>query len=101
MGMAYIEAGERMQYSSFDQRLLSYSLHGGAFRRCRESLIQRLAQHAPVAPATERATEGNLRRVQELKAILQHSHPDKATGDTQTFLAAKRELAKLRQQTNG
>jgi len=93
MAISYIEAYERIRTGAGDRRILFYDIDmkgsvSGIFGRSR----QRVVEQAGSQPS------GNWKelRISELKSILQHSHPDKPSGDAAVFHSAKEELARLR-----
>ncbi|MBU0500577.1 MAG: hypothetical protein KJ558_13895 [Gammaproteobacteria bacterium] len=97
MGIAYIEAQERIQIGMSDTSILYYDMSGGTLKRCRERVLERFARRAPLKDRSgEVSSRWRQDRIAELKSIMQRSHPDKASADILTFKTAKEELARLR-----
>ena len=96
MAITYIEAFERIQTGAGDRRILLYELNDNVRHSRHERVVDRY-EHQVVARSASMVNEDwKNRRINELKSVLQRSHPDKPSGDAAAFRSAKDELEKLR-----
>ena len=101
MDCCYIGAYERIQLGITDRRILSYEENTSLRQRLRGKFSGLFRQCATEAVSEVSRAEKRRNRMNELKGIIQHSHPDKPTADLKAFRAAKQELDHLRRNMAG
>lgn len=87
------------------KRILDAMSDGAGFKHLAQEamasvrcLFEQAVHHIPRREQSTDHTDTRPQRVVELKAIMQHSHPDKPGANLLVFHAAKRELEALRRQ---
>ena len=101
MDCCYIGAYERIQLGITDRRILSYEEDTSLKQRLRGKLAGLFRQCENEAPNQISRADQRRNRMNELKCIIQHSHPDRPTGDIKAFRAAKQELDQIRRNMAG